>query len=459
MAFPTVVAVGTVASGVATATPGLPAGWALNDILIIVCESAEQTAGVPGLPSGYAYLNSVQVPITGTVATKLTMMWKRATASESAPVVPDPGDHIVARMVAVRGCRTTGNPWNTTATATEAVADTSASWPAVTPTRAECLILNAIATGQDVASTANLSAHVNANLGSVTEQMDNWVIDGNGGGFGLISGTRIPGGVTTGATTATVGVATNNFKALATVAFDPVYPNPWIIGSWETQGTAAAKSVSYTPPADAVLILVLTTNTQASATTASVTTPGAIAGSWTLIGSRGGQAGHDASAVHAWWARAPSAPSATTTTTTTAGGSNHDGNLTLIALDHNAVDLAVPIGVTTGANLTDSTQAQSQVLTPQTGGVGFLGGSDWNATGFMAAGAGEERVSTSHTAAQVSTGLMVSTATMTAGSAYTLNLSLGSAASTVGSLFAFEVRAAAAAASRRPRRQYPHHRR
>lgn len=212
MPMPTVVAVGTVANGTASVVPALPAGWAADDIFVMPTESENQSIFTPtgwGLAAGGAVIVS-----TG-VVTRLTVFWRRAVAGDTDPTVVDPGDHVVARIIAVRGCVTTGNPWNVSATATELVADTSVSVPGATTTAPDCLVLAIVSTGTDVASTAHASGWANASLGSVTEQMDNWVADGLGGGFAMASGTKAVQGLVS-ATTATL--VTANFKALMMLA-------------------------------------------------------------------------------------------------------------------------------------------------------------------------------------------------------------------------------------------------
>jgi hypothetical protein len=218
VALPTVVAVGTVASGTTTATPGLPAGLAADDVMVMLVETQNQTVTPP---AGWALITGTQVIVaTGTV-TQLAALWRRAVAGDSAPVLTGTTDHVVARIIAVRGCASNGNPWNITASATELVADTTVSIPGATTTVDDCLILAAFSTGTDVASTTHATAWTNASLGSVTEQMDNWVVDGGGGGFGMATGTKVAKGAYT-ATTATVTTA--NFKALISIALQAPTP-------------------------------------------------------------------------------------------------------------------------------------------------------------------------------------------------------------------------------------------
>jgi hypothetical protein len=148
--------------------------------------------------------------------TRLWVIWARYDGVFTAPSLGDSGDHNIGRMIAIRGCPTTANPWDVAASAVEATSDTSATWPGVTTTIADTLILEIIATGTDVASTANLGALTNATYSNIVEQMDNWVIAGNGGGIGMVTATKATAGAT-GQSAATLTNASS--KALMTVAF------------------------------------------------------------------------------------------------------------------------------------------------------------------------------------------------------------------------------------------------
>jgi hypothetical protein len=218
MAAPTVVAVGTVDS-VTAWVPGLPAGTTTDDILILL---VEQTGGETA-PSATGYAHVTGSPVVQDTNTQLSVMWKRAGGSESAPTVTGPSNHAVTRIIGVRGVKNTGNPWNQVAVAVEAVLDTSAAWPTVTTTVVDCLVLLCIATGRDAASTTNLGAVTNANLSSITERMDNWASTGAGGGIGLVTGVKASASAV-GSSTATMG--STDTKAMMTLALEPAAAVP-----------------------------------------------------------------------------------------------------------------------------------------------------------------------------------------------------------------------------------------
>jgi hypothetical protein len=215
---PSVVAVGAVASSASAITPAKPAGTEAGDVLVTVAECEGVTApGAYTLPSGWAHVTGS--PVQEGTNTRLWVIWIRDDGVLTAPTLGDSGDHNVGRMIAIRGCPVVGNPWNVVASAIEATSDTSATWPGVTTTVDDCLILEIIATGADIASTAQLGALTNAAYSSITEQMDNWISTGNGGGIGMVSAVKATAGAT-GQSTATMVTAAT--KCLMTVAFRPI---------------------------------------------------------------------------------------------------------------------------------------------------------------------------------------------------------------------------------------------
>jgi hypothetical protein len=210
---PTVVAVGAVATGTTTITPASPAGIAAGDALFTIAESVGGQNYT--LPSGWAHVTGS--PVVQSTNTQLTVIWRLYDGVFTAPALTGTVDHSIGRMIAVRGCPTTGNPWDVVATAVEAVSDTTATWPGATTTVASTLVLEIIASSADVtpAGTTQLGALTNAAYTSITEQMDNNTPTGNGGIIGCVSGVKATAGAT-GQSTATLTTA--GFKAFMTLA-------------------------------------------------------------------------------------------------------------------------------------------------------------------------------------------------------------------------------------------------
>jgi hypothetical protein len=225
MSLPTVYAIGAVAEGTTAAiTPAIPAGTVGNDILICVCETGQQPITTP---SGWAIVGGAAVVQATGLVTDLTVYWKRAVGGDTSPsllVTTGPQDHIVARIIGVRGCITSGSPINGTPVSSLAnTAATAVSITGGTTTAVNCLVFAIVSTGLDPAasSTVQISGWTNASLGSLTEQADNWTANGNGGGFGVATGTLAVAGAYS-ATTATLVTANTQAKlAFALQGGDP----------------------------------------------------------------------------------------------------------------------------------------------------------------------------------------------------------------------------------------------
>lgn len=218
MPMPSVYAVGAATSSTgAIITPAIPTGTDVNDVLILLHEmDPVLSAAALGTVTGFADVLNSPVSQTGGLPTRLTARWHRATGPESGTVsVPAVTNHHSARIIGVRGCVTSGNPWNVTAGALQSDTSTTVTWSGVTTAANDCLILLALTTGTDVASTAMVSGYANAGLANITERVDNWTLSGTGGGIAAATGEKATAGAT-GATTATL--VTGNFKALLTVA-------------------------------------------------------------------------------------------------------------------------------------------------------------------------------------------------------------------------------------------------
>lgn len=167
--IPTFVAAGTGASGTGSISPGLPAGWAQNDIFVMLTESGPSEPVTA--PAGWTDMN---VP-TGNGASQLGVFWRRATASESAPTVADSGNHTHAIIMAFRGCITTGSPWDVSQSSTNNLnGGTSAGADRITGITTSvnnCLIVGAV-TANSGSAGSFFSFWTCAALSSVTEQVD-----------------------------------------------------------------------------------------------------------------------------------------------------------------------------------------------------------------------------------------------------------------------------------------------
>lgn len=215
--------VGTATTDLVTPwAPALPTGVVAGDVLLWLGESTGgENFTVPG---GWAHVGpngSVSSPVVQGTNTQLTVLWARYDGVLTAPSVTGPVDHGVSAMLAIRGCPTTGNPWNVGSVSTEAVSDTSAAFPTATTTQADTLVLNILASSADIA-VAQASSMTNAALSSITEQVDTSTATGNGGVLVCYSGVK----ATVGAIgSSAITLTTAGFKAMMTLAFSN-FPSP-----------------------------------------------------------------------------------------------------------------------------------------------------------------------------------------------------------------------------------------
>jgi len=188
--------------------------------LILFVESATDPLNTI---SGYNRIGSGAVVQATGLATNLSAFWKRASDSEAAPsITASLQDHLIARIIGVSGIALNSSPVHVVNTGADNVSSTSASIPGGTTTLADCLIFAAVATGVDTNSTAMASAWTNASLTSVTEQVDNWTLSGNGGGIGVATGGKATAGAYSATTVTLATAATKAMMSFAITATEAV---------------------------------------------------------------------------------------------------------------------------------------------------------------------------------------------------------------------------------------------
>jgi len=226
MALPTFVGVGTAkADTLPIATVPWPAGHQAGDYGLLVIETAAQAPG-NNPPSGWSAVPVVSPQSTGTAgaagATALYVYERFATSSsEAAADIGDSGDHQLAYILAFRGTDPT-TARDVAAGAVQASASTSVSWPSVTTTGADRLIV-LIGTNAANTSTSQFSGVTNAALANIANRKNQQSGVGVGGGLVVWTGEKATAGAT-GATTATL--ATASAQALITLALKPPTGTP-----------------------------------------------------------------------------------------------------------------------------------------------------------------------------------------------------------------------------------------
>jgi hypothetical protein len=221
MAEPTVVEVGVLAADNDPITVAIPASRQLNDILVLVIETANQDIATP---AGWTELSSSPqgTGTSGSAASSMLLaFWKRSDGTETTVAPADSGDHQLGFVVVLRNALLSGDPIDVTAGDVLAVADTVVTIPGGTTTVADCLIL-ACATHMTDTSSAQFSAWANASLTDVTEIADKSSTQGTGGGgIGIATGVKEVAGVFS-ATTATA--ANSTAQARISMAIKPEPP-------------------------------------------------------------------------------------------------------------------------------------------------------------------------------------------------------------------------------------------
>ena len=201
--LPTIRNVGTVAAATTAVSPGLPASTAAGDLLLMFCENAND-----GNLTASGWTDVPGTPITGATGTRITVLYKVAAGGD-ATTTNDSGNHQVCRIIGITtGTYCSADIWGESNSNTQTTT-TSVSISGVTTSIDNGLVFQASAGDlPDADGTTQFASAANADLGSVTERIDNTTSAGTGGTGGgalfVMSGTKVTAGtVGAGTTTAT----------------------------------------------------------------------------------------------------------------------------------------------------------------------------------------------------------------------------------------------------------------
>lgn len=176
MPVPTFVAVGThPAHGSDLAlTPGLPAGDALNDILVLHWLNKGAAAGATlSLPAGWtSWVRNVDGNNNVT-----ELFWKRAGAAETDPTFTSDlnASGQSMRISAWRGCVTAGDPSDVPPTGQQNASSTTITSPSITTVTADCLIVKFYGSRDDNTIGTYSGTQVQAYTDDVTAGTDHAV--------------------------------------------------------------------------------------------------------------------------------------------------------------------------------------------------------------------------------------------------------------------------------------------
>jgi hypothetical protein len=202
-----------------TYTPNMVGGgaWLANDILVFVFETdLDRTPSVSG--GSETWTQFPWSPQVSSGATVLNAFWARSSQTDPTAPAATWGtgpNHAVGAVCAIRGCATSGDPWDVDSSGNNAAAN--ATIPGATTTVAECLVLILCSSGFNGTNAVRFSTWSNTDLAGVSEVFDQVDTIGNGGGFGAAIGTKVAAG-TYGSTTVTEAFAGHGY---ATIAFKP----------------------------------------------------------------------------------------------------------------------------------------------------------------------------------------------------------------------------------------------
>jgi hypothetical protein len=207
---------GGIASGTGNVIVPLPPGVQENDVLWLISQTANQAVATPTDWAIVADSPQSSGSAGAAGAVRLSVFWRRWVPGMVPPTIVDPGDHVIAQIIATRGCAFSGNPWDVTA-GNAVTTTTAVSIPGDTTTVINCLILGLIAHATDTA-LAQGAGYVNASLANLIERGDFSAIDGVGGGLAYVTGEKATAGAYS-ATTATL--ATSSAQGRISIAIKP----------------------------------------------------------------------------------------------------------------------------------------------------------------------------------------------------------------------------------------------
>jgi hypothetical protein len=177
----------------------LPEGVSEGDLMIAFIETADEEVTI----DGWEEAEDSPVRNLGGNPTRLTVLYKRAGASEPNPVTSGVTDHVVGGVLVYRGCAPSGDPFNVTNSGDIGNA-TDAQINSVTTTIDNCVILAAIADSRDENSN-DIHTFTNSNLTDLTRRLGFNTASGAGGGIAVASGDLAAAGPT-GITEVTIGI-------------------------------------------------------------------------------------------------------------------------------------------------------------------------------------------------------------------------------------------------------------
>lgn len=182
MIIPEVRAVGTVAAGLGPVEPGLPAGTAEGDLLLMLGQTAAGSS--PLTAAGWDLFEEV----SGLTAPVLTVLTRTATGSDPH-LTNDAGDHQLVRIFGIKAKTYVMPLGSVMANAQTVPTKTVEVEPGGVAVPLESLVVIATAaSAPDATGTSEFSSYANESLTAITERIDNTTAEGLGGALGVATG-------------------------------------------------------------------------------------------------------------------------------------------------------------------------------------------------------------------------------------------------------------------------------
>jgi len=156
---PSVVAIGAgafTATNGATFAPGLPAGWAADDIHVMIIARSDNTAAT----AITNWTNIAGLTSNNTAAQRVETWWRRAVAGDAAPTVTF-GSGTVVRggvIIGIRGCPQSGSPFDTNSSLSPNAASATVTFSDVSSTVANTLALALLAYEDDPTTLTDMGS-------------------------------------------------------------------------------------------------------------------------------------------------------------------------------------------------------------------------------------------------------------------------------------------------------------
>lgn len=184
-----------------------------NDVLFLVAEGPDSATLSLSVPGNFTLVSGFPVTAGSAGAgSRLYVWWCRAaSSSETSPTVDTSTNHVIARIISFRGCRTTGDPWDALSTDVESSSTTACAIPGTSPSVISTLAFGIGTSAVDSAATQHSGA-TNPDLIHNRIVGSSYTTSGHGGGFALFLGER-RAATAFGATTSTLANASVQARA------------------------------------------------------------------------------------------------------------------------------------------------------------------------------------------------------------------------------------------------------